>query len=180
MGNFDEMKAELLHGNRPFIPNADINGYQEPQSQSQPRPLSSNAPIQNIRISLVIDSLIWQGDELQRERYERQCRLNQCYNCQKYGHIKTQCKANTVCDYCAEAHGSKECPTKIDKSAIRKCAVCKGAHKAWNKRCLVQKVELSKVKAAYDARQPYHFVPPIKQKQSSESSSFTGRQLGVG
>ncbi|KAH7379089.1 hypothetical protein BKA64DRAFT_648510 [Cadophora sp. MPI-SDFR-AT-0126] len=55
-------------------------------------------------------------------------------------------------------------PTKVDKSAIRKCAVCKGAHEAWNNRCPVRKVELSKVKAAYDARQPYHFVPPTKER----------------
>lgn len=41
---------------------------------------------------------------------------------------------------------------------------CKGAHEAWNNRCPVRKVELSKVKAAYDARQPYHFVPPTKER----------------
>lgn len=33
--------------------------------------------------------------EPSRERYERQCRLKQCFNCQKYGHIGTQCKTTT-------------------------------------------------------------------------------------
>ena len=42
--------------------------------------------------------------------------------------------------------------------------MCKGAHEAWNNRCPVRKVELSKVKAAYDARQPYHFVPLAKER----------------
>ncbi|KAG9232736.1 hypothetical protein BJ875DRAFT_513796 [Amylocarpus encephaloides] len=74
------------------------------------------------------------------------------------------CKASTVCGYCAEPYSSKDYPTKVDKSAIRKCAVCKGAHEAWNNRCPARKVELGKVKAVYDARQPYHFVPSTKER----------------
>jgi hypothetical protein len=42
--------------------------------------------------------------------------------------------------------------------------MCKGAHEAWNNRCLVRKVELSKVKAAYNTRQPYYFVPLTKER----------------
>ncbi|EPE34756.1 hypothetical protein GLAREA_10450 [Glarea lozoyensis ATCC 20868] len=91
----------------------------------------------------------------------------------KYGHIGTQCKANIAYGYCAEAHNSKDCPTKIDKSATRKCAVCKGAHEAWNNRCPVRKTELNKVKAVYNARQPYHFVPSAKEKPSSERVTFS-------
>jgi hypothetical protein len=33
-----------------------------------------------------------------------------------------------------EAHNSKDCSTKFDKSAVRKYAVWKGAHEAWNNR----------------------------------------------
>jgi hypothetical protein len=117
---------------------------------------------------VIDEGLIWQGEPFQCERYDRQCRLKQCYKCQKYGHIGTQCKANTACGYCAETHSSKDCPSKVDKSAIRKCAVCKGAHEVWNNRCPVRKVELSKAKAAYDARQPYHFVPPAKERLPME------------
>ena len=40
----------------------------------------------------------------------------------------------------------------------------KGAHEAWNNRCPVRKVELSKVKAVYDARQLYHFVLLTKER----------------
>ena len=46
--------------------------------------------------------------------------------------------------------------------------MCKGAHEAWNNQCPVRKVELNKVKAAYDARQPYHFVPSTKERPSIE------------
>jgi hypothetical protein len=166
MAKFDEIKAELLHDNRPFIPNADIK-YIGWLSRAALTKSASTIIVEfttpEDANKIIDEGLIWQGEAFRCERYDRQCRLKQCYKCQKYGHIGTQCKA-TACGYCAEPHSSKDCPTKADKSAIRKCAVCKGAHEAWNNRCPVRKAELSKVKAAYDIRQPYHFVSPAKEK----------------
>jgi hypothetical protein len=176
MEKFDEIKAELLHDNRPFIPNADIK-YIGWLSRSALTKSASTIIVEFTNPEdankIIDEGLIWQGEAFQCERYDRQCRLKQCYKCQKYGHIGTQCRANTACGYCAEAHNSKDCPTKVDKSAMRKCAVCKGAHEAWNNRCPVRKTELNKVKAAYDARQPYHFVPPTKEKPLSERVTFS-------
>ena len=167
MEKFDEIKAELLHDNRLFIPNADIK-YIGWLSRAALTKSASTIIVEFTTLEdankVIDEGLIWQGEAFQCERYDRQCRLKQCYKCQKYGHIGTQCKASTLYSYCAEPHSSKDCPTKVDKSAIRKCAVCKGAHEAWNNRCPVRKVELSKVKAVYDARQPYHFVPLAKER----------------
>ena len=42
--------------------------------------------------------------------------------------------------------------------------MCKGVHEAWNNRCPVRKVELSKVKAVYNTRQLYHFVLLAKER----------------
>jgi hypothetical protein len=171
MEKFEEIRAELLHDNRPFIPNADIK-YIGWLSRAALTKAASTIIIEFTNPEdankIIDEGLIWQGEAFQCERYDRQCRLKQCYKCQKYGHIGTQCKANTACGYCAEKHNSKDCPTKIDKSAARKCAVCKGAHEAWNNRCPVRKTELNKVKAAYDARQPYHFIPSTREKSISE------------
>ena len=175
MEKFNEIKAELLHDNRPFIPNADIK-YIGWLSRAASTKSASTIIVEFTNPEdankIIDEGLIWQGEAFQCERYDRQCRLKQCYKCQKYGHIGTQCKANTACGYCAEPHSSKDCPTKVDKSAIRKCAVCKGAHEAWNNRCLARKTELSKVKAAYDARQPYHFVPPTKERPPTVRATF--------
>lgn len=33
------------------------------------------------------EGLVWQVELFQRERYERQCRLKQCFKRQKHGHI---------------------------------------------------------------------------------------------
>jgi hypothetical protein len=92
----------------------------------------------------------------QSERYERQCRLKQCFQCQKYGHIGTQCKAAKTCGYCALEHNSRDCPTKADRDAARKCAACHGAHEAWSQQCPIRKEELARAKAAYVNRPRYH------------------------
>lgn len=169
MDKFNEVKAEMLHDNRAFIPNADIT-YIGWLSRAAHTKSASTIIVEFTRPEdankIIDEGLIWQGEAFQCERYDRQCRLKQCYKCQRYGHIGTQCRANTACGYCAGAHSSRDCPTKSNKSAERKCAVCKGAHEAWNNRCPARKTELAKVKAAYDARQPYHFVP-----SRSESSN---------
>ena len=172
MERFDEIKAVLLHDNRTFIPNADIK-YIGWLSQAALTKSASTIIVEFTNPEdankIIDEGLIWQGEAFQRERYDRQCRLKQCYKYQKYGHIGTQCRANPACGYCAS---SKDCPAKVDKSALRKCAVCKGANEAWNNRCPVRKTGLSKVKAAYDARQPYHFIPLARERPSIEQPCF--------
>ncbi|KAF7933927.1 uncharacterized protein EAE98_003636 [Botrytis deweyae] len=167
MEKFDEIKAELLHDNRAFVPNADIK-YIGWLSRAALTKSASTIIVEFTNpedANKIIDKgLIWQGEAFQCERYDRPCRLKQCYKCQRYGHIGTQCKANTACGYCAKAHNSKDCPDKSDKSTTRNCVVYRGAHEEWNNRCPARKEELSKVKAAYDTRQPYHFVPSSKDK----------------
>jgi hypothetical protein len=53
----------------------------------------------------IIDKgLIWQSEAFQCERYKRQCRIKQCFKCQRYGHIGIQCKAAKAYSYCAQEH----------------------------------------------------------------------------
>lgn len=108
---------------------------------------------------IIDEGLVWQGELFQCERYERQCRLKQCFKCQRYGHIGTQCKAITACGYCAQEHSSRDCPFKTDRDATRKCAACNGAHEAWNQNCPTRKDELARTKVAYATRSQYHPVP---------------------
>ncbi|TGO67181.1 hypothetical protein BOTNAR_0047g00500 [Botryotinia narcissicola] len=167
MEKFDEIKAELLHDNRAFVPNVDIK-YIGWLFRAAFIKRASTIIVEFINPEdankMIDEGLIWQGEAFQCERYDRQCRLKQCYKCQRYGHIGTQCKANTACGYYAKVHNSKDCSDKSDKSIIRNCVVCRGAHEVWNNRCPVRKEELSKVKAAYDTRQSYHFIPSSKDK----------------
>ncbi|KAI3545670.1 zinc knuckle [Colletotrichum abscissum] len=105
---------------------------------------------------LIDEGLIWQGQVFQCERYDRQCRLRQCFKCCAYGHIGTQCKATTTCGYCAQEHATRDCPSKSDTTTPRKCAACYGEHEAWHGGCPTRIREKAKIKAAYGLRSRYH------------------------
>jgi hypothetical protein len=108
----------------------------------------------------------------QCERYERQCRLKQCFKCQKYGHIGTQCKATIACGYYAQEHSSRDCPSKAERTSTRKCAACGGAHEAWNQNCPTRKDELARTKAIYATRSQYHPVPEVS-RPSTQPGAMT-------
>lgn len=57
------------------------------------------------------------------EYYDQTHRIQQCFNCQAYGHIARHCKRPTSCAYCAQNHSSQECPTARDRTRAQ-CAVC--------------------------------------------------------
>jgi len=177
MEKFEGIKNEILQDNKPFIPLANIK-YIGWLSRTAPTKSASSIIVEFTRLEdankIIDEGLIWQGEVFQCERYDRQCRLKQCYKCQRYGHIGTQCTAPTTCGYCAERHSSKDCPTKADKESPKKCATCKGPHEAWNNKCPVRKTELAKVKSAYDSRQPYHFVLTRRGTEHSNALDLSG------
>ena len=57
------------------------------------------------------------------EYYDQTHRIQQCFNCQAYGHIARNCKRPTSCAYCAQNHSSQDCPTARDRAKAL-CAVC--------------------------------------------------------
>jgi hypothetical protein len=176
MADFKEIRENILQDNRPFIPRAEIkyvgwltrNAYSKSASSviiefTQPEDANK----------IIDEGLVWQGELFQCERYERQCRLKQCFKCQKYGHIGTQCKATTACGYCAQEHNSRDCPSKADRTATRKCAACGGAHEAWNQNCRIRKEELARTKAAYATRAQYHPAPEVP-RPDAQPGAVTG------
>ena len=74
---------------------------------------------------------------------------NQCYKCQKYGHIAKACTAlNSKCRICGESHQSYICQKKRNQNlAVTvkcvKCANCGENHPASSKRCKKRKKLLS-------------------------------------
>jgi len=64
-----------------------------------------------------------------------------CYNCNKFGHISSNCKSKKTCSTCAaEGHCFKDC-----SSNEFKCINCSGAHKAISTDCPVYKQILEKI-----------------------------------
>ncbi|XP_028044736.1 uncharacterized protein LOC114253886 [Monomorium pharaonis] len=58
--------------------------------------------------------------------------VRQCFNCFRFGHIKTQCKSTKRCMICGqEEHGVCE--------RVPECRNCRGEHKSVNKTCIYYK-----------------------------------------
>ncbi len=91
------------------------------------------------RNKIIDEGLVWQGEMCQSERYERQCCLKQCFQCQNNGHIRTQCKAAKTCGCCVQEHSSRDCPSKAERDTPRKCANCHGPYEAWNQQSYMGK-----------------------------------------
>jgi hypothetical protein len=161
MDRFEELREQILLDNKPFIPQAEIR-YVGWLTRNAPTKAASSIVIEFSKPEdankIIDEGLIWQGEVFQCERYERQCRVKQCFKCQHYGHIGTQCKATIACGYCAQEHESRECPSKLDRNVPRKCAACRGEHEAWSYQCPTRKEERAKARAAYDVRPYYHPV----------------------
>ena len=103
------------------------------------RPRNPNAPTQSIVISMKhseeADECIIDGMNIERrwfrpERYTPQCRINQCFNCQGYGHKVNICTRKTRCGKCAQEHDTRKC-----ESETIQCANCKDSHHAWHQEC---------------------------------------------
>jgi hypothetical protein len=56
----------------------------------------------------------------------------QCYNCCRYGHIKSSCRSNPRCFKCGQGHCGDNC--SLDDEYF-KCCLCLGSHVATSKNC---------------------------------------------
>ena len=66
--------------------------------------------------------------------------VQQCYNCQNFGHSAKNCKAKIKCVICGEGHSHKGCPNREKQQP--KCANCKGPHVANYKGCPAYKKQV--------------------------------------
>lgn len=56
----------------------------------------------------------------------------QCYNCCRYGHVKSQCRSTPRCYKCGQGHSGDTC--SVEEELIS-CCLCKGLHIATSKKC---------------------------------------------
>ncbi|KAL2349596.1 hypothetical protein BJ546DRAFT_867986, partial [Cryomyces antarcticus] len=76
--------------------------------------------------------------------YDSTGRPTQCYNCLGLdGHTSARCTNPPRCGNCAEAHGTRECPSKTDQSK-RRCHNCDKPHAGWSRYDCPKLVELYK------------------------------------
>ncbi|RYP40778.1 hypothetical protein DL767_001424 [Monosporascus sp. MG133] len=180
MDKLEDIRNEILLDNKPFILNAEIRHIGWLSRKSFQKAISSiiiefTKPEDANKI--IDEGLIWQGQVFQYDLYEKGSRLKQCFRCQKYGHIGTQCEATKACGYCAKDHNSRDFLTRTNDSIPRKCAVCQGTHVAWSHQCQTRKEEIAKVRAAYDTR-PTHYSVRGEQDPRPGEPRITARDPG--
>jgi hypothetical protein len=84
MDRFEETRDQLLLDNKLFILHAEIK-YIGWLTRNAPTKAFSSIIIEFSRLEnankIIDEGLIWQGEVFQCERYERQCRVKQCFKC---------------------------------------------------------------------------------------------------
>lgn len=106
-------------------------------------------------------------------------RLQQCFNCQLYGHIARNCKRSAQCAYCAESHDTPDCPRARDR-AQAKCAACikhekkiKLSHFAFDKGCPVRAERLEIIRMNRINGPQWHHPMPWKSPSATTTANPT-------
>ena len=112
------------------------------------------------------------------EEFRSPISVQQCYNCQHFGHSAKNCQAKTKCVICGEGHSHKGCPNREKKQP--KCANCKGPHVANYKGCPAYKKQVFR-QHVVDNQKSYASI--LKQNSApspqprGDTFSFTADQL---
>jgi hypothetical protein len=70
---------------------------------------------------LIKDNLLHEYSQIFCELFVNNCRIKQCFNCQRYDHIDKIYRYERQCSVCVESHNDSTCKISIDKI---KCANC--------------------------------------------------------
>ena len=93
-----------------------------------------------------------------------------CYNCQRFGHSASVCKAKPKCVACAGPHKLQECPSKTKgENIISKCANCGGGHSANYGGCA--EVKMAKVVEQVRNKQKMSYKDALKAVKEREVKS---------
>ena len=113
------------------------------------------------------------------EEFHAPISVQQCYNCQNFGHSAKNCKAKIKCVICGEGHSHKGCPNR-EKKQPKKCGNCKGPHVANYKGCPGYKKQVFR-QHVVDNQKSYASI--LKQNSTlppqlkGDTFSFTANQL---
>ncbi len=78
---------------------------------------------------LIKEKLLNEHTHLICEYFEKECRIKQCFKCQRYDHVSKTCRNSKKCEQCAQKHSTKDCRIAIDH---RSCANCENKHSTWS------------------------------------------------
>lgn len=114
--------------------------------------------------------LIWDGETHICERFNKNNKIKQCFNCWVYDYIKIQCHFFKKCDICGEPEHKEVC--QVFKTKV-KCSNCEEGHHVQSKLCAHRQKEIEKLKAVR-AVTPFYFPErPCSKFSISQSIAST-------
>ncbi|KAJ5094938.1 hypothetical protein N7532_007229 [Penicillium argentinense] len=104
-------------------------------------------------------------------------RLEQCFNCQLYGHIARNFKRKAQCAFCAESHDTPDCPQARDRTQAKCAAYIKHEkksnlnHFAFDRGCPITAERLDIIRANRINGPQWHHPTPWKSLSSSSTTT---------
>ncbi len=104
---------------------------------------------------LIRDDLLHEYSQIFCELFVNNCRIKQCFNCQRYDHINKICRHERRCSVCVESHNDSSCKISIDK---RKCANCEDNHSIWSFQCKIRVIEKDRISNIWRTKSILHSI----------------------
>jgi hypothetical protein len=104
---------------------------------------------------LIKDEFLHEYSQISCKLFVNNCRIKQCFNCQRYDHIDKICRYERRCSVCVESHNDSTCKISIDK---KKCVNCENNHSIWLCQCKIKIIEKNKISDIWRTKSILHSI----------------------
>jgi hypothetical protein len=104
---------------------------------------------------LIRNELLHKYSQISYELFVNNCRIKQCFNCQRYDHIDKICRHERRCSICVKSHNNSTCKIFVDK---KKYVNCENNHSIWSFQCKVEVIEKDKISNIWRTKSILHSI----------------------